>query len=240
MRDTGNWLDPVRAHLEQTWLRVRSAAARFSSYQAQKGEVGVIGWLPGWDSLDAASWWGAFYFWVCIGSLALVAVSAVLSNRYSVRKDELVVQATTRKVLEYRTQANNFQLRLASATARHLTDLQRRTLVAALADFPGQPVRFKAPLDQEAQGYRDEFVQVAQAAHWTFDPATDVLQGDIQPKPTGIQITMNEVDAQEGHVPDAIKALVAALHILGITKANTIFTSAEVPSGTIDIVVGSK
>jgi hypothetical protein len=197
--------------------------------------------LPGWGSADAASWWSGFYFWVGLGAFLIVGFSAVLSYRYGARKDELFVFALNQKVLAYRTEENGFQLRLAAAEKRHLTETQRRTLVAALAEFAGQKVRFKAVAgDAEAQGLRDDFVAVMSSAKWSFDANADVLQGSFQPPPTGVQVTMNETDAQEGIVPDAIKALVAALHILGITPENTIFTSADVPRGTIDVVVGRR
>ena len=196
-------------------------------------------WFPGWGSADTASWWSGFYFWFGLTALFCVGLSAVLSYRYGLRKDELTFQATNQHLLAYRSQQNAFQLQLAAAHKRHLTELQRRTLVAALTEFPGQSVRFRAVEgDAESQSFLDEFVSVIASANWTFDANTDVQVGTMYPQPKGVQITMNDLEAREGRVPDAVKAFVAALHMLGITSANTIYTSVEVPAGTIDVDIG--
>ena len=198
-------------------------------------------WFPGWDSADTASWWSGFYFWFGLTALICVGLSAVLSHRYGLRKDELVFQATSQHLLVYRSQQNAFRLQLAAAQKRHLTELQRRTLVAALTEFTGQSVRFRTVEgDAESQAYLDEFVSVITSANWTFDANSDVLIGAMDPPPRGVQITMNDSEAREGRIPDAIKAFVAALHMLGITQGNTIYTSVEVPPGTIDVVVGPR
>lgn len=198
-------------------------------------------WFPGWGSVDTASWWSGFYFWFGLTALLCVALSAVLSHRYSLRKDELIFQATNQRVLAYRGQENAFQLRLAAAQKRHLTDLQRRTLVAALTEFTGQSVRFRTVEgDAESQSYLEDFVSVITGANWTFDVNTDIQIGAMDPAPKGVQITMNDSEAREGRIPDAVKAFVAALHMLGITPGNTIYTSVEVPAGTIDVVVGPR
>jgi hypothetical protein len=49
-----------------------------------------MSWIPGWDSIAAASWWSSFYFWAGIGALLALGISEVVSHRYSERKDELV------------------------------------------------------------------------------------------------------------------------------------------------------
>lgn len=198
-------------------------------------------WFPGWGSADTASWWSAFYFWFGLTALFCVGLSAVLSHRYSLRKDELIFQATNQRVLAYRGQQNAYQLQLAAAQKRHLTELQRRTLVAALAEFSGQSVRFRSVEgDAESQSYLGEFVSVIASANWSFDVNNDVQIGTMVPPPKGVQVTMNETEAREGRVPDAVKAFVAALHMLGITQDNTIYLSAEVPAGTIDVDVGAR
>lgn len=198
-------------------------------------------WFPGWGSADTASWWSGFYFWFGLTALFCVGLSAVLSYRYGLRKDELIFQATNQRVLAYRSQQNAFQLQLGAAQKRHLTELQRRTLVAALTEFTGQCVRFRAlEGDAESQSYLDEFVSVIASANWTFDVNTDIRIGAMDPPPRGVQITMNDLEAREGRVPDAVKAFVAALHMLGIMPDNTIYTSSEVPAGTIDVVIGSR
>src|ERR1700709_647252 len=107
------------------------------------GNMGMMS-LPGWGSADAAGWWASFYFWIGLAALMCVAMSAVLSYRYGIRKDELFVSTLNQHVLSFGAEENSFQLRLAAAQKRRLTDMQRRTLIAALAEFPGQKVRFKA------------------------------------------------------------------------------------------------
>ena len=198
-------------------------------------------WFPGWGSADTASWWSGFYFWFGLTALLCVALSALLSHRYNIRKDELIFQATNQHMLAYRSQQHSFQLQLAAAQKRHLTDLQKQTLVAALTQFAGQSVRFRsAEGDAESQSYLGEFVSVITSANWSFDVNNDIQIGTMVPPPKGVQITMNESEAREGRIPDAVKAFVAALHMLGITQDNTIYLSAEVPAGTIDVDVGAR
>lgn len=198
-------------------------------------------WFPGWGSAETASWWSGFYFWFGLTALFCVGLSAVLSYRYSLRKDELIFQATNQHLLAYRSQQNSYQLQLAAAHKRHLTELQRRTLVAALAEFSGQSVQFRSVEgDAESQSYLGEFVSVITSANWTFDANNDIQIGAMVPPPRGVQVTMNESEAREGRIPDAVKAFVAALHMLGITSDNTIYLSAGVPAGTIDVDIGPR
>jgi hypothetical protein len=49
-----------------------------------------MGWIPGWDSIAAASRWSGFYFWMSIGSLIGLGVFEIASHRYTDRHDELV------------------------------------------------------------------------------------------------------------------------------------------------------
>lgn len=120
---------------------------------------------------DAAGWWSDFHFWVGLGALLFVGFSAILSYGYGVRKDELFVHVLNQPVLANKTEEHGFQLRLTAAQKRCLTDMQRRTLIAALTVFPGQKVRFKAIAgDPETQGFRDDSVEVMRDAKWSLMP----------------------------------------------------------------------
>lgn len=57
-----------------------------------------MGWIPGWESIQATGWWSGFFFWASIVSLIGLGISEVASHRYAERKDELVeVQQTADK-----------------------------------------------------------------------------------------------------------------------------------------------
>jgi len=49
-------------------------------------------WWPGWNTVEGASWWSSFYFWISIGSLFLLGASEVISHRYTLRTEDLIVQ----------------------------------------------------------------------------------------------------------------------------------------------------
>lgn len=49
-----------------------------------------MGWIPGWESIQATGWWSGFFFWASIVSLIGLGISEVASHRYSERRDELL------------------------------------------------------------------------------------------------------------------------------------------------------
>jgi hypothetical protein len=49
-----------------------------------------MGWIPGWESIQATGWWSGFFFWASIISLIGLGISEVASHRYSERRDELL------------------------------------------------------------------------------------------------------------------------------------------------------
>jgi hypothetical protein len=49
-----------------------------------------MGWIPGWESIQATGWWSGFFFWASIVSLIGLGITEVASHRYSERRDELV------------------------------------------------------------------------------------------------------------------------------------------------------
>jgi hypothetical protein len=52
-----------------------------------------MSWWPGWNSIQSASFWAHFWFWLGIACLLALAASQIVSYRYGLRKDELLEAA---------------------------------------------------------------------------------------------------------------------------------------------------
>jgi hypothetical protein len=89
-----------------------------------------MGWVPGWESIQATGWWSGFFFWASIVSLIGLGISEVASHRFAERKDELVER---QQIVE---------------KERHDTDIARVQHDAALA------IERAAVLEKEAETAR--------------------------------------------------------------------------------------
>lgn len=222
--------------------------------------------LPGWNSAEASEWWSGLYFWVGIVCFLMLGVTEVLSYRYGERRGELFARAEsaavsqrddlearrTTEVETLRQQLSEAQKRAADAGAeakkphqdvapRRLSDHEKETLVFALSPFSGQRITFKSVLgDAEGRRFIEDFIATFRRAHWSFDDKADVSQAVFDGQPVGVQVTVNAHDAQAGRVPPSAAEFVRALDKLGVTAGHTLFASPQVPSGAIELVVGTK
>jgi hypothetical protein len=129
----------------------------------------------------------------------------------------------------------------ASTAQRVLSSAQKQTLVAALSPFAGQKVTIQTVIgDSDGDRYKADFLEVLRAAKWSFNEGTDVSQAVIMPTPLGVQVTINQDDAQSGRVLNSAYEFMHTLHKLGITQTETMFVNKQVPSGIVNLVIGTK
>ncbi len=106
----------------------------------------------------------------------------------------------------------------AHAAQRTLSPTQRSALVAALSPFRGQRVAFESTNgDAEAAVYKRDIASAFRESGWVFDDATLGNQSFFDTPPIGLQVTINQKEAQAGALPGALKPLLAVLFRLGLT-----------------------
>jgi len=216
-----------------------------------------MSWWPGWDSIESTTRWHDIYFWFGAACLIMLALSAVVSHRYGVRKDELVAiaerDAITRRQRE-REEADDRIKQLQNALSeadkklsefqkepapRRITGQQKAELIAALSPFRGQKVSIVCVMgDEEGLALAQDFVAVFVAANWHFEGTLGVAQATYSKNPIGVEVTLNENKVNANRVPPAAAALISSLISMGLTKGG--FKNAEVPADKIEVRVGNK
>jgi hypothetical protein len=119
-----------------------------------------MSWIPGWDSIAAATWWSSVYFWLGIVALLALGISEVVSHRYSERKDELVSEQQAAADRQHNDEIARLHLEASQATQRaaeadlarvkleeklaprQLSLAQRNELIDRLKRFPGMIAHF--------------------------------------------------------------------------------------------------
>jgi F0F1-type ATP synthase membrane subunit b/b' len=129
----------------------------------------------------------------------------------------------------------------ASTAQRVLSSAQKEKLVAALSPFAGQKVTIQTVMgDSDGDRYKGDFLEVLRTAKWSFDEKADVSQAVMMPTPRGVEVTINQDDAQSGRVLKSAYEFMHTLHKLGITQTETMFVNKQVPSGIVNLVIGTK
>jgi hypothetical protein len=236
--------------------------------EQNKGDV--MAWLPGWNSIETSTRLHDFFEVAGIVILGLLVLAEIIAYVYGHRRDDLIAitgrDAALKSEQEYRSAQEYHKVETAEMQAalnaakknaadagekaekaiaqqaqRRLTDTQKRTLIAALEPFRGQKVKIASVMgDADAGRYKMDFLDVLRVAHWSFNEGTDVSQAVIMPTPEGIQVTVNQDDASAGRVLNSAMAFVQVLHKIGITNSDTIFVNPQVPSGQVELVIGTK
>ena len=226
--------------------------------------------LPGWNSLESVSYWHNAFNIAGIVVLALLVGTETIAQLYAHRETRLAAVAQTQSERErisseaetksrydqetarIRQQLESARKEAADAAAkadqvkqqqaqRALTEDDKVALITALSPFAGQKVTIKSVLgDADSERFKADFLSVLRAAKWSFDEGTDVSQSIIIPTPSGVQVTINQSDAQAGHVLKSAIKFIQVLHRLGITHNETGFVNAQVPSEVIDLIIGTK
>ncbi len=152
----------------------------------------------------------------------------------------------TAKLQQQLTEADGRVAELERRQApRMLTEEQKQALVTALSRFRGQNVSLSSVVgDAEAKAFRDEFVNIVERAGWVHGGR--IGEGMYDRNPRGIEVTINQADAQGGRVPQAAVVLVQTmidLHLVGLSLGNArpvMFVHPSVPSGSIELRIGPK
>ncbi len=129
--------------------------------------------------------------------------------------------------------------------ARALTEEQKQALVTALSPFHGQTVSVSSVAgDAEAKAFRDEFVSIVERAGWAHEGRIGEAMYDRNP--VGIEVTINQADAQGANVPQAAVVLVQTLidlHLVGLSSGSArpiLFVHPSILRGSIELRIGPK
>jgi len=223
-----------------------------------------VSWIPGWDSVASAGWWGGFYFWLSIVALIGLGVFEVASHRYSDRKDELAAaeqEATQRRHDEEMARLHletakaetateelrNENLRLRAAVAPRI--LEQGAPAVALAQFKGTKAFLTSVPDFEARDFMKFLGVTLQMAGWdvTFMPSReDLFDGVTIEYSAGTERqgdgSLVEVNAQ---LNAAVTALIGELGKQGIEAQPGHWGAGHVvdsgmPTDAMQIRVGMK
>jgi hypothetical protein len=151
-----------------------------------------VSWIPGWESVASAGWWGGLYFWLSIGALIALGGFEVASHRYSDRKDELA--AAEQKATQAQHDEEMARLHLEAANANKATEelknenlrlreavaprlLEQRAPAIALTKFKGTKAFLTSVPDFEAREFMKYLGFTLQMAGWevTFMPPREDL-----------------------------------------------------------------
>jgi hypothetical protein len=172
-----------------------------------------MSWIPGWDSVSAATWWSSFYFWVGIAALLGLGISEVVSHRYSERKDELASKQQAAADRQHNEEIARLHLEAAQAAQRaaeadlarvqleeklaprQLSLAQRNELIDSLKRFPGMVAHFwiNPAGTSDTYWFGDLLYNLVQAAGW--DAAKWILTTGIPSPVGGVTITWRDGSA---------------------------------------------
>lgn len=166
-----------------------------------------MSWIPGWDSIAAATWWSSFYFWAGIVALLSLGISEVISHRYSERKDELVSEqqaaadrAHNEEIARLHLETADANARAAEASlalaqfkaARSLSQEQQQRIADKLKQFAG--TMFDAAIgpkgDPEPLYLIRDISSALLLARWEFIPWTGGGETYTEPPMPAIGLTM--------------------------------------------------
>ena len=215
-----------------------------------------MSWWPGWDSIESTTRWQDIYFWFGVVCLVMLAVSAVVSHRYGVRKDELVAIAERDAITQRQREKDEAddrirQLQNALSEAdkelsefqkeqgRRITGQQKAELIAALSAFRGQKISVVCVKgDEEGLALAQDLVAIFVAANWDFEGALGVAQATYPKNPIGVEVTLNESEVKANRVPRAGAVLINSLIAMRLTDGG--YKNAGVPPNKIEVRVGNK
>ena len=162
--------------------------------------------------------------------------AVVESLRWEVKQTEAKAETEIARLQE---QLARTERRLASLQAtRRLSDDEKNVLINALRPYAGQRVMIAAIAgDADGKAYAEDFVEVFDAAGWQH---TTLAFRHWDRDPVGVEVTLNEADGRAGRINTGVGALINVVRKLSLTDGNTIYLTAEVPSGEVQIKIGKK
>ena len=223
-----------------------------------------MAWLPGWNSVETTTLLRNIFELSGIALFLVVVVFEFLAYFYGHRRDWLVEEAArvaTIQRTEREHQANErhaaeiteFQARVAAAekaaaeakkqqAQRRLEEFEKQTLIAALSPYPGQKIIIASTWgDNEAKTYRNDFVEVFDAAKWDHDGPNGIHESLYTEPITRIAVSLPPAP-EKGKVvlTEAIKVLIDTLIKLNLLDTKQAYTTGnDVPPGSVALIVGS-
>jgi hypothetical protein len=166
--------------------------------------------------------------------------ASAADNELKVRADEAdkaISAANARAEIESRARIS-IQGQMAP---RRIPPHDRQHIVRALSQFAGQPAEAYSIMgDSEAQALAHEFSELLHSAGWSCAVGTgQVLPAGIPP--IGVQIQINPCHSSRESVPPGTAAILHIVDQLSLTAdKKSVFTSPDVPTNTIRLLVGTK
>jgi hypothetical protein len=225
-----------------------------------------MGWWPGWDNADSATFWSHFWFWFGIACLFALGGAEVVSHFYSLRKEELIEAAQSSATEQAKQDQDNLRIQLTDAETQRRTEVdglknqlsdaekmvsslqaqqiprrlspeQRIELIAALALFPGQKVSIWCLTSaSESKDFATEFISVFEQAKWQGQ--NSITFGLVAGiDPVGVEVALN---TQEATPNTAAVALVATLVRQGFMSGSNIARDPNTQPGVIALRIGAK
>jgi hypothetical protein len=163
-------------------------------------------------------------------------VAVTESLRWEVKQAERKAEAEIARLQE---QLTSTERKLAALQARRRLSIEEKyAMIDALRPFAGQKVMIAAIAgDEDGKGYAQDFVEVFDAAGWEHAAVT---YRHFERDPVGVEITLNERDGRAGRINSGIGALINIARKLSLVDGNTIYMTAEVPAGQVQLKIGKK
>jgi hypothetical protein len=163
-------------------------------------------------------------------------VAVTESLRWEVKQAE---RKATMEISRLREQLAGTERKLAALQARRRLSIEEKyALIDALRPFAGQKVMIAAIAgDDDGRVYAQDFVEVFDAAGWEHAAVT---YRHFERDPVGVEITLNEHDGRAGRINSGVGALINIARKLSLTDGNTIYMTAEVPAGQVQLKIGKK
>lgn len=226
-----------------------------------------MSFLPGWDSLETTETIAHNLHIAAVIVLGLLFLAEGMALVYDFRNHGLsraaAVDADNKRqrdadaaesrrkaeVEGLQKQLSEADTRLAAVqkqqAPRRLTEAQKQFLIAQLSPYRGEKIEIVALLgDQESMQFAQDFHSVFVAAGWQ-DLSGGVSQAVITGGAVGIEITLNQAEAQAGRLPPVLQPLINALTIAGLMPhaadgRPNVFMNPQSPTDHIVFRVGSK
>jgi hypothetical protein len=129
-----------------------------------------------------------------------------------------------------------------SASARHLSQVQKDAILKALAPYPGTSIQLEINMgDAESAGYVAEFVSLFRAARIKGVEGTGYGAGVMMPPVKGFLFRMNPGDLKENKYPPQCIALAKAISDSVLQGERPIATpDNQSQTGSCSLIVGIK
>ena len=163
-------------------------------------------------------------------------IAVTESLRWEVKQAERKAEAEIARLQE---QLTSTERKLAAIQARRRLSVEEKyAMIDALRPFAGQKVMIAAIAgDDDGRAYAHDFVEVFDAAGWEHAPVT---YRHFERDPVGVEITLNEHDGRAGRINSGVGALINITRKLSLVDGNTIYMTAEVPAGQVQLKIGKK